>query len=219
MPTSTQTTTRAVIFDLDGVLVWTIPVHFSAFRETFAAEGKDFTFDDYMELGVGASRDEVIRRVLGEVDEGKLSELMEAKERHVRRYLLEKGLEPVPGSLEFLQAVRKRNLKTAVASASRTPRLFLESVGAAGLFDAIVDRGMVRRSKPAPDLFLLTAETVGAAPEECLVIEDSAVGVEAALAAGMRVIALTTTHDRARLARATAVYGGFEEIPLARWLG
>lgn len=216
--TPLRLTTRAVIFDLDGVLVWTVPMHFWAFQKTFAGEGRKFTLEEYMSYGVGAPREEVIRRAMGELAADKLKELMAVKETYVREYLKKNGVATIPGSLDFVRAVRSRSLKTAVASASRTPRLLLESVGTDSLFDAIVDRTMVARSKPDPDLYLLTAEKLGVPPGECLVIEDSSVGVEAALAADMRVLALTTTQDPRELARASAVYRGFAEIPIERWL-
>ena len=204
--------THAVIFDLDGVLVWSIPMHWQAFEKTFAAEGAGFSLDDYMRLGLGASREEVIQRVLGDLPPEKLQQLMVEKEQHVQRYLREPGIDLIPGALDFVQAVRVQGLKTAVASASRSARLVLDSIGASPLFDAIIGRGEVARSKPHPDVFLTAAEALSVSPEHCLAIEDSAVGVKAARAAGMRVIAITTTDVEKNLSQAHAVYKGFAEI-------
>ena len=213
-----RATTRAIVFDLDGVLVWSAPMHWQAFRKTFEPSGVDFSWDDYLALGLGASREEVIRRVLGDLAEHELRHLMEEKERHVREHLQARGLESIPGSLDFVRAARALSLKTAVASASRTPDLLLSSVDALPLFDAIVGRHHVVRSKPHPDLYLRAAEIIGIPPGECLVVEDSAIGIEAARAAGMRVLAITTTEPAANLARAHGVYGGFAEISLESWL-
>ena len=210
--------TRAVIFDLDGVLVWTVPMHWWAFRETFRPEGRDFTLAEYLRVGLGASREEVIRAVLGPLAPDRMAALMAAKEEHVREYLRQKGVEAIPGALDFARAVRARGVRTAVASASRTPRLLLESLAADAIFEAIIDRNMVARSKPDPDLYLLCAETLGVSPAACLVIEDSPVGIDAARAANMRVLALTTTHDRASLKHADAVFASFAAIPLESWL-
>ncbi|MBI4603219.1 MAG: HAD family phosphatase [Planctomycetes bacterium] len=210
---------RAIIFDLDNVLVWSVPMHWKAFQRTFEAEGRSFPFEEYLRVAVGAAREEVIRHVMGEIPEPRLRLLMDEKERHVREYLREKGLKTIPGALDFVRAARERGLKTAVASASRTPELILDGVGVRALFHAVVGRTQVARSKPHPDLFLRAAEALEVEPSECLVVEDSAVGVEAARAAGMRVLALTTTEASANLSRADAVYGGFREIELDRWLG
>jgi len=172
-----------------------------------------------MREALGAPREEVIRRVLGDgLSSAESEELIALKGHYVEEYLREKGVDTIPGALDFVQAVREHKVKTAVASASRTPRLLLESVGAADLFETIVDRGMVVNSKPHPDVFLSAAEKLGVTPAECIVIEDSAVGVEAAVRAGMRVLALTTTHERDKLTNAAAIYRGFAEIPLEEWL-
>src|SRR5688500_19361884 len=74
---------RAVIFDLDGVLVWSVPMHWRAFERTFAAEGRPFPYEEYLRCGIGAARDEVIRQVLGDLPEPKLRLLMAEKERQV----------------------------------------------------------------------------------------------------------------------------------------
>jgi beta-phosphoglucomutase len=209
---------RAVIFDLDGVLVSSAPVHWEAFRRTFAEEGRAFPWEEYLELGIGASRDEVIRRVFGDLPPARMGRLMDAKERHVRDCLKSGGLEPIPGSLEFVKRLRSKGVRTAVATASRTPQLLLEAVGAAMLFDAIVGRHEVERSKPHPDLYLRAAERLGLAAEDCVVIEDSPVGIEAGLSAGMTVLAITTTEEPEKLSRAHAVYAGCQDIPLEDWI-
>lgn len=210
---------RAVIFDLDGVIVLSLTMHYHAFRETFAAEGREFPIEEYRRVAVGASREQVIRHVMGELPAGDFARLMAAKERHVREYLERRGLDLVPGVLDFVRSVRRRGARTAVATAGRTPELILRSVGADGLFDAVVGRDQVQRTKPFPDLYLLAAGTLGVEPADCIVVEDSPVGIEAALAAGMRVIALTTTEPTERLARATAVHDGFAEIRVEDWVG
>jgi HAD superfamily hydrolase (TIGR01509 family) len=205
---------QAVIFDLDGVLVASNPLHWEAFRRTFAAEGKSFTFEDYRRVGAGAAREAVIRSVLGEVPPQKLAALMDAKEQHVRDCLRENGVRPVPGAVGFLRAVRQRGLKTAVATASRMPQALLEAASIREPFDAIIDRAQVERPKPFPDLYQEAARKLNVKEAACLVIEDSPLGIDAALASGMRVIALTTTAPRDKLGRADLVVSGFREIDL-----
>jgi HAD superfamily hydrolase (TIGR01509 family) len=217
-PLPSRGATRAVIFDLDGVLVWSVPMHWHAFRKTFEAEGRRFPLEEYMKLAVGASREDVLRTVLGDLPEGKLLHLMAEKEKHARAYLQENGMTPIAASMDFVRAVRARQLKTAVATASRTPELFLESVGAASLFDLIVGRQHVKHPKPHPDIYLLAADLLGVPPVECLVVEDSPIGIDAALAAGMRVLALTTTADARALSRATGVCKSLADVRLEEWV-
>ena len=211
---------RAVIFDLDGVLVSSAGVHYEAFRRTFADAGRELSFPEYLRIGIGAARDVLIRRVLGDdLPEERLAELMAAKARHVEECIAEQGLEPVEGARSFVGEARRRGLATAVATASRTPALLLSGAGLDGLFDVVVDRNDVERTKPHPDLYLAAAQRLSVPPESCLVIEDSPAGIGAALAAGMRVIALTTTQPAESLAGAHAIAGGFDEIDLDTWLG
>ena len=208
----------AIIFDLDGVLISSVELHWFAFRKTFEAEGVEFPLDHYLRVAIGTAREGVIRAVLGEVPDDKLEFLMAEKERHVHEFLDTEGLTAIPGSLDFLRQVRRRQLKTAVATASRTPRPFLEAIGALESFEVIIDRSMVTHPKPHPEIYLLAAETLRLSPEECLVVEDSPVGVTAATAAGMRTLALTTTHSRRELHEATCVFESFGEIDLDDWI-
>jgi HAD superfamily hydrolase (TIGR01509 family) len=205
---------------MDGVLVASLDVHWQAYQRTFRAEGRDFSRDDYRRIAACASREVVITRVLGELPPAKLCALMQAKEDHAREILAREGVPAVPGAREFLRAVRARGFKTAVATTSRTPRLFLDAARLDHDFDAVVDRTQVARPKPHPDCYVEAARQLGVRPENCLAVEDTAVGIEAALAGGMRVFAIATTESAGALqaAGATAVFAGFDAIDLDAWL-
>ena len=204
----------AILFDMDGVLVQSNRLHWEAYRRTFAALEHDFSWEDYLRVGAGAAREVVITRVLGALDDAELRCRMDEKERHVLELLEERGLERVPGALEFVGAARDRGLRLAVATASRSPAPFLRAAGYDGLFEVVIGRLEVDKPKPAPDAYLEAARAVSTPPESCLVIEDSATGVEAARNAGMRVIALTTTEDAAGLTRADRVLAGFADLDI-----
>jgi HAD superfamily hydrolase (TIGR01509 family) len=209
----------AVVFDLDGVLVSSAEAHWEAYRRTFAAEGVDFSYEEYHKVAQGVPREVVVRRVFGDLPAGKAKALMAAKEAHLVDYLREGALRPIPGAMEFVDEVRRRGLKIAVATASRTPKLLLEAAGIRRPFDLILDRTDVKRPKPFPDIYQAAARALGLEPPLCLAIEDSPPGIEAAIAAGMPVLALSTTYPRQELLHASAVYAGFDEIDLERWLG
>ncbi|MFP6739465.1 MAG: HAD family phosphatase [Planctomycetota bacterium] len=205
---------QAFIFDMDGVLVSSEKVHWKAYRDTFASEGIEYPWEAYRETGLGISRENVIGKVLGELEEEKLLQLMKLKEDHVRTILAQERVERIPGALEFIGGIHRRGLKTAVATSSRNPHLFLEAGGYRDTFDLIVGRCDVQQPKPHPETYIETATKLGIAPADCLAFEDSPAGVEAALAAGMPVFALVTTHTKEEVSRATAVFEGFDQIEL-----
>ncbi len=211
---------QAAIFDFDGVIANSIPLHLESFRRLFADEGVDFTFNDYQRVANGRPRDYVIRAMLGEVEPERLKELMARKERYILDILDRCGLQPIPGSLELAKAFRSLGLRTAVASSSRTARRFLDALTPAdpslgqpsALFEVILDGADSRKPKPDPEIFLAAARALGVHPAECIAIEDAANGVRAARAAGMWVVAVTTTETVEDLKEAHAVFSSFEEI-------
>ena len=211
--------TRAVVFDLDGVLISSVDLHWYAFRKALAHEGIEFSRAHYLQVGIGSTRDAVIRAVVGDdIAPEMLQRVMAAKGRYVDEYLEVEGLSAIPGSLEFVRRVLDRKLLTCVATASRTPKPFLAAIGATELFPIVLDRSTTGRPKPYPDIYLRAAAALGVTPQECVVIEDSPVGVQAARAAQMRVLAVTTTHPRSELQAATAVVDTFDQIDLDAWV-
>jgi beta-phosphoglucomutase len=212
---------KAAIFDFDGVIANSIPLHFESYRRLFREEGVEFTFDDYRRLANGRPRDEVIRGVLGNgIEPARFRRLMGLKERYIFEILARDGLRPIPGSLELARALRKRGLRTAVASSSRTARRFLEAIVVEDpslgrpieLFDFILEGDGVRAAKPDPEIYIAAARSLGLEPSECLAIEDAVSGVRAAKAAGMPVIAVTTTEERDALSESDGVFSSFAEI-------
>ena len=210
---------QALIFDMDGVLVSSERVHWKAYRATLATEGIDYSWEAYRDTGMGISRENVLMNILGPLEEQRLLELMQLKEDHVRIVLGEEGVQRVPGAREFVTAARDRGLKTAVATSSRNPELFLEAGGYAELFESITCRRDVELPKPHPQTYLDAAGALELTPNLCLAFEDSPTGIEAANAAGMPVFALPTTHPADSLGKATAIFNGFEEIELDSLLG
>lgn len=184
---------QAVIFDMDGVLVDSEPLHLEALNEVLAAEGHRLTEAEYLAyVGVADEWADLIRR----------KGLRHAPEHYRERYhqavlrALRRPLRPQPGVAALLDGVRARGLKVGLASSSRREWVAatLAALGFADRFDAVVSGEMVSRGKPAPDIFLLAAERLGVPPERCLVVEDAPAGVAAAKAAGMTVVAVRTPY-------------------------
>lgn len=118
----------------------------------------------------------------------------------------------LPGAAQLLAELRQAGIKIAIASASRNAREVIRHLGIAAQVDAISDGHSVERQRPAPDLFLHAAAQLGVRPAECVVVDDAATGVEAAHAAGMRVIGLGSVS---RVGRADALFASLEGVHLS----
>jgi beta-phosphoglucomutase len=185
----------ALIFDMDGVIVNSNPIHRAAWELYNGRLGIDTTEEMYERM-YGKRNDQVIRDYMGEhLSDAEVFEHGAAKER-IYRELIGPQIEAVivRGLREFL--MRHRDLPMAVATnAMRENVTFvLQQAGIADFFRVMVDGDQVRNPKPAPDIYLKAAELLSAAPEDCIVFEDSYSGVQAGIAAGMRVIGIRTTH-------------------------
>jgi beta-phosphoglucomutase len=196
---------RAVIFDLDGVLVTTDELHFRAWKAVADAEDVPFTREDNHRLrGVSRMRSLEILLEKAPRSYSEQEKLALAKRKNARyiESLAAIGPEAIlPGAIDTLRALRARGVRVAVASSSRNARTIIARLGLGDLLDAVVDGGEAEQTKPAPDLFLLAAARLGARPGECVVIEDAEAGVEAAARAQMPVIAIGAAagDGRARL--------------------
>ncbi|HXI41520.1 MAG TPA: beta-phosphoglucomutase family hydrolase [Bryobacteraceae bacterium] len=186
----------ALIFDMDGVIIDSNPVH----REVWAAYNRRFGIetDEAMQQRMyGRRNDDIVRDFFG--DHLTLDQVRAhgaAKERLFRETIgpvLNDAL--VPGLREFLERHRHQPLGIATNAEPENVEFLLDNARLRPYFRAVVDGHQVARPKPHPDIYLKTAELLGAPPENCVVFEDSFTGIEAARAAGMAVVGVGTTHD------------------------
>lgn len=203
----------AVIFDMDGVIVESEPLWSQAESELLARRNLRFAPELKNRLmGLGSLEAVNTLRKYYRLQEP-AAELLEERIQIIAR-LFRESLQPVPHALELLEAVREEGLRTALASSS--PKLLIDMVfekfGIASLFDCVLSGDQVRRGKPDPDIYLAAARQLQVAAEKCLVIEDAPRGVDAARAAGMRCLAITTTATEWELRRADQVVHGFQGI-------
>lgn len=191
---------QALLFDLDGVLLDSEPLHKEAKREAFARLGR--TIPERHFLDFRGRTDEAFAEIVGA--ELGLTPEERAEVLRLKHALFAEGgkdLPPVPGALPFLAAARKRFGKVALAT-SATPRMqafAFDHLGLHPFFDAVVNADDITRPKPDPEPFLLAAARLGAPPEACLVIEDSRNGILSGLAAGCAVAAITTSYTSEEL--------------------
>lgn len=190
----------AVIFDMDGVLVLSGPAHWVAWRDTAAAHGRTLTPADFLAVN-GMTNQDICARLWGpQATPEFVVTIAEAKERAYRAAVA--GAVPLaPGCRELLGTLRGAGLALAVGTSGPKENvdLILDRGGIRPFFAGVVHAGLVARGKPAPDIFLAAAGLLGVPPARCVVVEDAPSGVRAALAAGMRVVAVGTNHDEGEL--------------------
>jgi HAD superfamily hydrolase (TIGR01509 family) len=185
---------QAYIFDCDGTLVDSMPLHYIAWVEALKVHGAPFEFTEEVFYAHAGVKEQDVVRILNarhgtDVDPVAVDE---TKMEIFRRRIPEvRAVEPVAA---FARSLHGR-FPMAVASGSEEPtvRGCLEATGLIHLFDTIITPKLVRHGKPAPDMFLLAAERMGIAPEHCLVLEDGNSGLEAAKAAGMQAVFIPRT--------------------------
>jgi beta-phosphoglucomutase family hydrolase len=210
--------TKAILWDLDGVLADTAAFHFEAWRQIFESLGKGFSEDDFKRT-FGLRNQAVLRDVLGNIPREQLDDLGRRKDE-LYRALIQGNLSPLAGVERLLRHLKGDGKRMAVVSstARENVRLILASLGLDSYFETVVAGEDVTRGKPDPQGFLLAAERLGVAPGDCLVIEDAPDGIEAGRRAGMRCVGVATSHPAQALARADLVVRTLEEPALYAFL-
>lgn len=205
---------KAFIFDLDGVIVDTAKFHFLAWKNLANSIGIDFTKTQNEQLK-GVSRVKSLEKILiwGNIDipQEKFQQLMTQKNEEYLSYISTMTKDDIlPGVSDFLEVLIKNNTKIALGSASKNARAILHKVNLFDKFNAIVDGTNVTKAKPDPEVFLNAAKQLDAAPENCVVFEDSVAGIKAANAANMMSIGI---GEKDILFEADYVFRDFTQMP------
>jgi beta-phosphoglucomutase len=209
----------ALVFDLEGVIVDSNQVHSESWREYLRRCGREVPegFDLRM---FGRHNDDIVRDVFGwDLEPAEVFRHGAEKEKIYREIMgpvLRDRL--VPGVASFLE--RYRNVPMAVATNGEAANadFVLRAGGLRDYFRAVIDGGQVERPKPDPEIYCRAAERIGVLPASCIVFEDSATGVEAARAAGARVVAVNAAHPTAELRQVEMSIRDFCDPGLERWL-
>lgn len=221
---------QAVIFDFDGVIVDSERLHYEAFNRIVEPLGLGLTLEEYVETYIGFDDRGFFRtlfqkagRVLEPVE---MARLLEAKASMFHRMVSEESPTPFPG---VEQLIRSLSGKFPLALCSGALRSDIDPVFTGmklhGLFDAVVTADDVPASKPDPTCYRMAVQKLAdryqrmLVPACCLAIEDTPVGITAAKGAGLKVLALTNTYDRAYLGLADYVRESLEGVGLAELQG
>ncbi|MFX1573505.1 MAG: HAD family hydrolase [Promethearchaeota archaeon] len=195
-----------VIFDMDGVLADTEPIHFESWVKMANEIGAKFT-REFFKQTFGQQSPTITRKLVGpSIDETLIIQWSNLKESYYREMVKDK-LELLPGVIDIIKDLKSEGFKLAIGSSgpSENVELLLTTLKIKNLFDNIITAADVRKGKPEPDVFLVAANLLGIDPKKCIVIEDAPVGIQAANNAGMKSIALTTTHNTEELQEANLV--------------
>ena len=214
---------RAIIFDMDGVLVDSEPLFFNAINRLLIQEGAEPVSDaENQEFLIGTTVEETWRQLKERRPLPLPIETYISRYDRIVREMMMQELAPQPGVRELMAACRERGLPIAVASSSRHSwvDLKLAALGLTGAFDLVLGGDDVTNGKPAPDIYLKAAAGLGLPPAECIAIEDSPVGIAAAVAAGTYTIAVRTDYTRhLDVSQAKAILETLEDFDLALLAG
>lgn len=210
-----MTLPKACIFDLDGVIVDTVPAHFVAWKAMADELNIPFTEVDNEQLK-GVSRTESMKRILamGGMTKSNIEiEEMTTKKNHIYVEIISKMTpdDILPGVVEFLDLLDANNIAIALGSSSKNAPVILEAVGLAHRFPVSVDGNQIAHSKPHPEVFLLGADRMGLSPSECVVFEDAISGVQAAKRGNFKCVGV---GDSTVLSEADAVIPDMKNIDL-----
>jgi len=194
---------KAILFDLDGVIVSTDEYHYRAWKQLADEQGIPFDkkINDRLR---GVSRMESLNILLEQSSKAYDHEekiAMATRKNALYRELIDEltHRDLLPGTMEFLNKCRENGVLVAIGSSSKNARFILGKIGLGEYFDAVVDGTDIRNSKPDPEVFVLGSQKLNLAPSACLVVEDADAGVDAGLAGGMEVLAVgaATGHPEA----------------------
>lgn len=178
---------KGIIFDLDGVITETSEYHYQSWQRMADEEGLDFNREVNEKLR-GVSRRRSLEIILDgkELTEQEMKRLMDKKNGYYQEYLKDMDEnDMLPGAMDLINSSLEKGFKLAIASSSKNAKTVISALKIGDLFETISDGFSVDNPKPAPDLFLFTAEKLELSPERCIVFEDAKAGIDAAQAANM----------------------------------
>ncbi len=206
---------KTILWDMDGVIADSYPFHFAAWQETFAKRGIKFTKEEFTKL-FGTRNDFITGSIMGrELPERDVKIIIQEKEENFRRKATG-SIRQFPGAVRLLNAIKKGNFKLGLVSSAPKENidLVLSELNLKGIFDCIVFGQEVSESKPSPQINLLAARKLKVTPSDCVVIEDSPLGIKAAKTAGMKCLAIASTHPQQELEEADRVVDSLENVDL-----
>ncbi|MCL2856116.1 MAG: HAD family phosphatase [Oscillospiraceae bacterium] len=181
---------KAVLFDMDGVLLDSEIPSFSLLRNTLVKKGAEITLEDLLERYTGVTSNDIYAELIEKYSFGQSVDEFRLEHRRLSgNYYMEGPMSPMPGVVELLEHLCDHGKRMAVVSSTHSQNVLfvLNRLSILRYFDAIVCGDMVEKTKPSPEGYLKATEYLGLAPSDCLIVEDSPIGIRAAKNAGIMV--------------------------------
>lgn len=201
-----------IIFDLDGVLVDSVPLHFKAWGRMFSEYGYEFDESIYRRKVDGRPRLDGVRNILTDVSDDIIQEASDLKQCYYLEMLEAGHLKTFPSTKPFVTELREHGVKMATASSSVNAKVILESIGLLKDFEVVVTADDISDGKPHPEIFLTAAERLGLSPNECLVLEDAESGVNAAKSGGFYCVGIDRHNQPSYFVNADLVVRDLSEL-------
>jgi len=205
---------KAVIFDLDGTMLDNNSYHLSAWRQYLTDIGIQISDEAYRKYINGRTNKDAIEYIYQRNMTSEEAMVYTLEKEAVYRRIYEPFIKPVEGLTALLEFLQAHNLPIGIATSGIRVNIdfMFDHIPIRKFFSAIINSEHITHGKPHPEIFLKTAEALQVSPEYCLVFEDAAVGVKAAKAAGMNVVALTTTQTAAELVESDMIIKNFFDL-------
>jgi beta-phosphoglucomutase len=209
---------EAVIFDLDGTLIDNNPYHIEAWKIFYNKIGKPFSKEEYTQNINGRINSDIFNYIFNTILSPEEIDLYSTEKEALYRELYKPYIKPINGLINFLDELEKEKIPKAIATSGLLPNInfMFEHVPIKKYYSDVIDASQISKGKPHPEIFLKAAASVNAEPKNCVAFEDSVAGIRSAKAAGMKVIALTTTHTAEEIHEADFIIKDYTEISLTK---
>jgi beta-phosphoglucomutase len=206
---------KAAIFDLDGTLIDNNAYHLETWKKYVEKMGRNISEEEYNANINGRTNKDAIEYIYGrKMSNDELLKYTLEKEA-LYREIYQPFIKPVPGLIELLEILKSKNIPMGIATSGIQPNIdfMFEHLPIKKYFTVVVNSSHITKGKPDPEIYFKTASLLGVPPKNCLVFEDAVVGIQSAKAAGMKVIAVATTHPKEELSRADMIVVDYEKFP------